>query len=338
MKKTKIAFFEVREAWQKKLLADSLPASKYSLTFNPGPLTPANASRYRECDVLSIFIRSKITAAILQKLPQLKFIATNTTGFDHIDLAACKARGVQVSNVPTYGENTVAEHTFALLLAVTRKMVESINRTRLGNFSREGLRGFDLKGRTIGVVGTGNIGRHVIRVAHGFEMKILAFDIKPDKALENHYPLKFVTLERLLRESDVVTLHAPYSPHTHHLINAKNIRLMKKGAVLLNTSRGALIETAALLAALKKGALSGAGLDVLEEEGALSGEDALISPQVGREDLAVVIQSRQLISLPNVVVTPHNAFNSEEAIHRIFLTTVENIRAWHKGRPVNLVR
>ncbi|MCL5435494.1 MAG: hydroxyacid dehydrogenase [Patescibacteria group bacterium] len=338
MRKTKTAFFEIREAWQKKLLTDSLPASKYILIFNPGPMTPASASRYRDCNVLSIFIRSKITAALLQKLPKLKFIATNTTGFDHIDLAVCRQRGIFVSNVPTYGENTVAEHTFALLLSVTRKIVESVNRTRLGNFSREGLRGFDLKGRTIGVVGTGNIGRHVIRMAHGFEMKILAFDIRPDRSLENHYPLKYVTLERLLRESDVVSLHAPYNSHTHHLINAKNIRLMKKGAVLLNTSRGALIETAALLAALKKGALSGAGLDVLEEEGVVTGEDALISSQVGRDDLAVVIQSRQLIGLPNTVVTPHNAFNSEEAIHRIFLTTVENIRAWHKGRPANLVK
>lgn len=335
--KTKIAFFEVREAWQKRLLVDSFPVSKYLLNFNPGPLTAGNAGRYKDCAALSVFIRSKITAAVLKKLPKLRFIATNTTGFDHIDLALCGARKILVSNVPAYGENTVAEHTFALLLSVTRKVVESVNRTRLGNFSREGLRGFDLKGRTIGVVGTGNIGRHVIRMAHGFEMKILAFDIHPDKSLENHYPLHYVTLEKLLRESDIVTLHAPYNQHTHHLINAKNIKFFKKDSVLINTSRGALIETAALLTALKKGLLFAAGLDVLEEEGVVTGEDALISSQVGRDDLAVVIQSRQLIGLPNVIVTPHNAFNSVEAIHRIFSTTVENIRAWQKGRPTNLV-
>jgi len=136
----------------------------------------------------------------------------------------------------------------------------------------------------------------------------------------------------------VVTLHAPYNSRTHHLINAKNIKLFKKGAVLINTSRGALIETAALLSALKKGILTGVGLDVLEEEGAVTGEDALISATIGRDDLAVVIQSRQLIGLPNAVVTPHNAFNSIEAIHRIFSTTVENIRGWHRNKPVNLVR
>jgi D-lactate dehydrogenase len=135
----------------------------------------------------------------------------------------------------------------------------------------------------------------------------------------------------------VVTLHAPYNPHTHHLINSKNIRLLKKHSVLINTSRGALVETAALLTALKQGRLAGTGLDVLEEEGVVTGEDALISPQINRDDLAVVVQSRQLISLPNVVVTPHNAFNSVEAIHRILSTTVENIRAWRLGKPLNLV-
>lgn len=338
MKKTRVVFFEIQETWQRELVTRSLPASRYELRFNSSPLSVSNAGRHKDADVVSVFIGSKVSRDVINRLPRLRLVATNSTGFDHIDLAACKARDLTVCNVPIYGENTVAEHTFALLLAITRKLIESANRTRTGKFSREGLRGFDLKGKTIGVIGTGNIGRHVIRIAHGFEMKILAFDLSPDRALENHYPLKFVPLERLLRDSDVVSLHVPYNSRTHHMLNAKNFKLFKKGSLLVNTARGGLVETAALLIALKSGRLAGAGLDVLEEESVIAGEDALISKSVGRDDLAVAVQSHQLMVLDNVVVTPHNAFNSIEAIHRIFTTTIENVKAWQAGKPQNLVK
>jgi len=337
MKKTKVSFFEVSEKWQKDLLTASLPRSQYQLRFTPSKLTRLNARKYADSEVVSIFIHSQIDKKILDDLPRLRFIATNSTGFDHIDLAECKRRGVKVANVPFYGENTVAEHTFALILAITRKIVRSVNRTKHGKFSLKGLRGFDLKGKTIGIVGTGHIGRHVVRIAHGFEMKMLAYDVKKDKALENHYPLKYVSLERLLKNSDIISLHAPYNKHTHHLINKKNLQLVKPGSILINTARGGLVDTKALLVALQKGRLAGAGLDVLEEEGVITEESALISRYIDRRDLQVVLANHRLMSMDNVIVTPHNAFNSNEAIRRIIDTTIANIRSWKRGRSINLV-
>ena len=338
MKKVQVSFFEISEKWQIDLIKAGLSASKFAVSITSAKLTAANVKRFSKSEIISVFIHSHIDEKILNQLPHLKFIATNTTGFDHIDLKACAAKKIIVSNVPHYGENTVAEHTFALLLAISRKIVESVDRTRRGKFTLAGLRGFDLKGKTIGIVGTGSIGRHVIRMAHGFEMKILAYDKFPDKTLESHYPLRYVSLENLFRNSDVVSLHAPYTRETHHLVNSKNIGLFKKGSVLINTARGGLVETAALLRALRSGRLAGAGLDVLEEEMVISEESELLSRYITRENLAVVLEDHHLLARENVLVTPHNAFNSHEAVHRIITTAIENILAWRSGRPINLVK
>lgn len=301
------------------------------------PLTDRNAELYKYADAMSVFIHSHITPATLAKLPSLKFVATNSTGHDHIDTAACGKRGIAVSNVPSYGENTVAEHAFALILALTRKIVDSATRIKQGKFSLEGLRGFDLKGRTIGVAGTGRIGKHVIRMAHGFEMKILAYDMFPEPALESHYPLRYVSLPELLAESDIISLHTPYSRQTHHMINQENISLIKRGAILINTARGGLVQTSALTQALQDGILRGAGLDVLEEEGIVEEDSKLITGYLDREQLSVALQDHRLIAMDNVIVTPHNAFNSEEAVLRVASTTIENFMAWHKGKPANNV-
>jgi D-lactate dehydrogenase len=210
-----------------------------------------------------------------------------------------------------------------------------VNHTRRSVFTLEGLRGFDLKGKTIGVIGTGHIGQHVIRMAHGFEMKILAFDAFPQRALESHYPLKYTTLDALLAGSDIITLHAPYNKKTHHLINKKNIKKIKQGAILINTARGGLVETTALLQALRTKRLGGAGLDVMEEEGVISEDSGLISGYLERDKLNTVLQDHALIAMDSVLVTPHNAFNSEEAVLRILTTTIENLKAWEKGKPIN---
>ncbi|OGE88881.1 MAG: hypothetical protein A2722_00785 [Candidatus Doudnabacteria bacterium RIFCSPHIGHO2_01_FULL_50_11] len=332
-----ISFLEVSEGWQKKLIQEAFQNSQYKLIISPNKLTAANVAKYSDSDALSVFIHSEITDGVLQKLPQLKIIVTNSTGYDHIDLSACKRRGVLVANVPFYGENTVAEHTFALILALSRKIVDSVNRTRRGQFDLTGLRGFDLKNKTIGVVGTGHIGRHVIRIAHGFEMKILAYDLFPDKSLESHYPLKYVSLNQLLPHSDIVSLHAPYNKQTHHMINSRNVRDIKPGAYLVNTSRGGLIETSALLSALKSKRLAGAALDVMEEEGMISEDSGLIPGNLERDKLNTVLENHKLLSMDKVLVTPHNAFNSEEAVMRILTTTIENLRSWERGKPVNIV-
>lgn len=332
----KIAAFELQE-WEERYLRERLGAAQELVVFRR-PVEDGDLAQLADAAVVSPFIYSKLTAARLAKLPALKLVATRSTGFDHVDVAECARRGVIVSNVPFYGENTVAEHTFALILALSRKVHEAFVRVRAGNFSLDGLRGFDLKGKTIGVVGAGRIGLHVIRIARGFGMNVLAFDVHRDHFLAEVLGFEYADLDRLLADSDIITLHAPYSPKTHHLINRDNIQLIKRGAILINTARGGLVDTAALLAALDAGILAGAGLDVLEGEEAVLEESALLSDNTNPELLRRAIQNHVILKKPNVVFTPHNAFNSQEALERILATTADNITAFAAGTPRNLVR
>ena len=276
-------------------------------------------------DIAGVFMDSPVDAAVIGALPELKFITTASTGYDHIDLAAAAARGIPVSSVPAYGENTVAEFAFALILALSRKIIEASNRVRVeGKFTTEGLCGFDLAGKTIGVLGTGRIGKHAIRMAKGFGMKIVAYDVFTTTHSRRKWIFNIFPLKTSLAQSDVITIHAPYLPSTHHLINAGNVGKIKKGAILINTARGAIVETAALVAALKDGMLAGVGIDVLEEEAVMKQGDMSIDAQ--------------LIAMPNAIVTPHNAFNTHEAFIRILDTTIDNIVAFAAGAPINVVK
>ena len=299
---------------------------------------PLGAENAADADIVSVFIYSALDAATLAKLPKLKLIATRSTGYDHIDLAYCRAHNIAVANVPTYGENTVAEHVFALLLGLSHRMPEASARAKSGHFSPEGLQGFDLMGRTFGVIGTGNIGRHVIRIARGFEMKVIASDMRPDAALEAQLGFRYVPLDELLKTADVISLHVPATAETENLISESAIAKMKQGAVIINTARGSLIEISALIRALREGRLAGAGLDVLPEEPLIREEAELISSSFadGR-DLRNLVANHVLLNLPNVIVTPHNAFNTREAVARIVETTVSNIEAFLAGKPQNRV-
>jgi len=331
----KVAFFEI-EDWEIDYIKERLPG--YELKFYKDYLTKKQAKEIKDYDAIALFIYSQINSEILDLLPNVRFITTMSTGFDHIDINECKKRNVVVSNVPSYGDNTVAEHTFALLLAISRKIIESIDRTRKGNFSLENLRGFDLKGKTIGVVGTGRIGRNVIRIAKGFQMNIIAFDKFPDQKFAEEQGFRYVDFDTLISQSDIITLHLPYSPETHHIINIKNIDKIKKGAVIINTARGGLIETHALIKALEEGIISAAGLDVLEEECFIKEEKQLLSKAFQREcDLRTALEEHMLMEQENVLITPHNAFNSKEALQRILDTTIKNIRSFFEGKPENLV-
>lgn len=291
-------------------------------------------------DVLSVFVNSRVDAEALGKFPNLKLIVTRSTGFDHIDLAACQAKGIVVCNVPTYGERTVAEYAFALLLTLSRKLYPAIKRVHEeGRFHTDGLKGFDLAEKTLGVIGTGRIGCHVIKIANGFDMKIVAYDPFPKPDLEKTCNMKYVSLEELLSQSDAITMHAPYMPTTHHLLNATNMKLIKPGAVLVNTARGALIETAALVDVLGTGVLSGAALDVLEEEGYVGEEQKLLASQKQNMDqMETVLADHRLMSFPNVIITPHNAFNTQEALERILEITIQNIHAFAKSTAQNVVK
>lgn len=332
----KTAFFEI-EKWEEDYLKGKL-GKKAETIFNSDRMDILNIHKYIECEALGVFIYSVIDKKILEGLPKLRFIATMSTGFDHIDLKECAKKGIKVSNVPFYGENTVAEHTFALILSLSRKIPQSVERTRKEDFSYEGLRGFDLKGKTIGIIGTGHIGKHVIRMAKGFDMNVLAFDPYPDKKAAKNLGFEYVkNIRDLLSSSDVTSLHVPYTNKTHHLINSKNIKYLKKGALLINTARGGLIETKALVEALNTGVLSGVGLDVLEEELIVKEEKQLLSKNFSKEDLRTALEDHILIHDDRVIITPHNAFNSEEALKRILDTTIENLEAFSINNPINLV-
>ncbi|HRZ30617.1 MAG TPA: hydroxyacid dehydrogenase [Candidatus Paceibacterota bacterium] len=346
----KTVFFEL-ENWEKEYIQAQLAlrslgeVGEGEVLMIDGGLTEetilALGNLGAETEIISIFVDSVIDEKVFAHFPKLKLIATRSTGYDHIDLSACQARGVAVANVPSYGEDTVAEYTFALLLNLSRKVAESYDRIReTGSFSLDGLRGFDLKGKTLGVIGTGKIGRNVIEIATGFNMNIIAYDKFPNEEYAQKMNYKYLPFEEVLAQADIITLHVPYVPENHHLINADTIAKMKKGAYLLNTARGAIVDTEALLESLKSGHLAGAGLDVLEEEGVVKDELNFLTSagHPGEHNLKTVLENHILIDLPNVIVTPHNAFNTWEALQRILNTTIENIRGFASGQPVNLVK
>jgi D-lactate dehydrogenase len=264
-------------------------------------------------------------------------VATRTTGFDHIDLDALKAKNIPASNVPTYGMNTVAELAFALILTVSRKMYPAIKRVRDdGLFSFDGLRGFDVQGKTLGVIGTGHIGTYVIKIAHGFGMNIVAYDPFPNKKLASEYDFQYVSLDELLGQSDIVTLHVPYMPATHHMINKDTITKFKKGSILINTARGGLVETDALVYGLRHGILSGVGTDVLEEEGFLIDELKILAEGHPKEEqLKTVLADHELMHMENVIITPHIGAQTSEALRRILDTTAENIKLFIEGKLQN---
>ncbi|MBI2499039.1 hydroxyacid dehydrogenase [Candidatus Woesearchaeota archaeon] len=320
----KIAFFEI-ENWEKEFIKKEL--KNHKLTFFNDPITKNKAKKIKDFDVIAIFIYSNITKDILNLLPKLKLIATMSTGIDHIDIEECNKRKIKVKNVPFYGENTVAEHTFGLILALSRKICESHDRTRKDNFSLTGLEGFDLKDKTIGIIGVGHIGSHVARIAKGFEMNILGISHDRDLKLVKETGIEYTDLNNLLRKSNIITLHVPYTKETHHMINKKNIKLFKKNSLLINTARGGLIDTEAILYGLKNNILLGVGLDVLEGECFIKEEKQLLTKHFLKEcDLKTLLENHMLLNQKNVIITPHSAFYSKEALLRIIQTTIYNIK------------
>ncbi|HUD04795.1 MAG TPA: NAD(P)-dependent oxidoreductase [Patescibacteria group bacterium] len=330
----KIVLFEV-EDWEKRYIEGAL--TEYQPVLTAEKLEEATVSKYQDAEIISTFIYSTLTKEILDQLPNLKFIATRSMGFDHIDTAVCKERGIVVSNVPTYGAHTVAEHTFALMLVVSRKIIPSVERAKRGDFSSVGLTGFDLFGKTLGVIGTGHIGKNVCELGLAFGMPVLAYCHSQDQELIAK-GIRYVSLEELLAGADIVTLHLPHSHDTEHVINSQNISQFKKGAILINTARGVLVETKAILEGLEKGILAGAGLDVLEEENALKEErEFLASEHIIKGDIQTELLDHILLTRDDVVITPHNAFNSIEALHQILETSLGNIRSFLSGTPVNMI-
>jgi len=330
-----IAFFEL-EGWEKDYLKRKL--RKHKLVFIDGALSDKNIPQAADADILSVFIYSRIGEKELARLPNVKLIATRSTGYDHVNVADCRKRGITVCNVPSYGSETVAEYAMALMLSLAKKIPQSMERTRKGEFTTTGLRAFDLEKKTLGIVGLGKIGQHVAKMARSFGMKVVAASPRLTQEEAKKYKCKLVTLDELLAKSDIISLHAPQTAETRHMINAESIAKMKKGVILVNTARGGLVDARALLSALDSGQIGAAGLDVLEEECNVKEERQVLSPEFAGEcDLKAVLANHILLNKPNVIITPHNAFNSSEALQRILDTTRENIEAFVGGKAENTV-
>ena len=314
-----------------------------------------------DATVLSLFIHTRVEAGFLDKHPALKLIATRSTGVEHIDLAACRERGVAVANVPSYGEHTVAEHTFALILTLSRRLREVVRQPgKEDRVAYESMRAFELRGKTLGVVGAGRIGRHVIRVARAFGMNVLAYDTRAgsDAPMPLGEGCAYAPLERVLAEAHVLTLHIPLRPDTHHLLRRETLATCRRGVVIINTARGGLIDTNALLDALDSGQVGGAGLDVLEEDSVLRREaTSVISEQIIQrlhaatgaitsedptptrvKEFEDLLRNKRLLARPDVIFTPHIGFNSLEAVERINAATLENIRRFLRGEQVAIVQ
>ena len=330
----KIAFFEVKD-WEKDYLKQSL-ADKPEL--EPMFFTEKFDKTLLPKDVAAVcvFVGSTVKAEDTAGFDSLKLVTTRSTGFDHLEFQALSEKGIKLGYVPGYGDNTVAEFAFGLLLAVVRKIFNAFDRIKESrDFSIEGFEGFDLAGKTIGIIGTGRIGQQSIKIANGFSMKVIAFDKFPKPELEAQLNFKYVSFDELLQSSDVITLHVPYLPENRHLINEAAIAKMNKGAVIINTARGGLIDTTALLQGLNSGKISGVGLDVFEGEKSVFDEQkAVLYGTSNTEDLMLMAENNLLFTHPNVVATPHIAFFTREALQRILNTDIENVKSFFaSGEP-----
>lgn len=299
----------------------------HELIFHAGPLQDGEAWSGASVQAISIFVDSPVGPAELERLPDLKLVTTRSTGFDHVDIEAAKARGVTVLSVPAYGEHTVAEFVFALLFMLARRIEPAREAVvREGAFDPKAFTGFDLHGKKLGVLGTGRIGKNVIKIAKGFGLEVLAFDLYPDQAFATEQGIKYFQLDELFQQSDIITLHLPGGKETEKIINDQAINKFKSGMIVINTARGSLIDTAALVQGLTTGKIAGAGLDVLAEEGNVADEMHLLAaPHPNADNLKTLLLNHYLIDHPHVVITPHMAFNTKEALQRILDTTIDNL-------------
>jgi D-lactate dehydrogenase len=296
--------------------------------FHEFRLSADTAASARGAQAVCVFVNDRVDRACLEQLARqgVKLVALRCAGFNNVDLAAARALGLAVTRVPAYSPHAVAEHTVGLLLALNRKIHRAYNRVRELNFSLNGLVGFDLCGKTAGLIGTGKIGRVTAQILRGFGMRVLAHDPQADLAWAQSLGVEYVDLPALLAASDVVSLHVPLLPETHHLLRAQTLARLKRGAIVVNTSRGKLIDTTALIEALKSGHVAGVALDVYEEEEGLFFEDH--SGEVLLDD-----ELSRLLTFPNVLITAHQAFLTVEALNEIARVTTENIRRFSRGEP-----
>lgn len=328
----KVAFFSTK-SFDRRFFEAANEKYAHDLTFFEPRLAEETAALAAGFPAVCAFVEDELHRGVLERLQAhgTKLIALRSAGFNHVDLEAAEELGVLVVRVPAYSPYAVAEHTVGLILALNRKVHRAYNRVREGNFSLEGLLGFDLRGKTVGIVGTGNIGRVVAQILRGFGCRLLAFDPFQNEECKS-LGVRYVELPELFSESDVITLHCPLNPDTHHLIDAKAVSRMKRGVMLINASRGKVIDTSAVIGGLKSGQIGYLGLDVYEEEGDVFFRD--LSNEVIQDDVLA-----RLLTFPNVIVTGHQAFFTEEALENIAETTLSNVSDVEHGKECpNLIR
>jgi D-lactate dehydrogenase len=318
-----IAVFSTKP-YDERFLRRANEGHDFELTFFESRLLPGTASLADGHEAVCAFVNDDLGSEVLGALAAqgTKLIALRSAGFNHVDLDAAERLGLTIARVPAYSPHAVAEHALALILALNRKIYRAYNRVREGNFALDGLLGFDMKGKTVGVIGTGKIGQAFARMVQGLDCEVLALDPYPTDALDG--VARYVSQDELFARSDVISLHCPLTPQTYHLIDDAAIDRMKKGVTLINTSRGQLVDTRAVIDGLKRGRIGRVGLDVYEEEGDLFFED--LSNRVIRDDVF-----SRLLTFPNVLVTGHQGFFTEEALTNIAETTLENVRAFVAG-------
>ncbi|MGK0673433.1 MAG: 2-hydroxyacid dehydrogenase [Halothiobacillaceae bacterium] len=299
----------------------------HRLEFFEAALTPQTCNLAKGFEAVCVFVHDQVDAHLLRCLAGegVRVVALRCAGFNNVDLAAARALGIQVVRVPAYSPHAVAEHAVALMLSLNRRIHRAYNRVREGNFSLNGLLGFDMHGKTVGIVGTGRIGAVLARILHGFGCVLLGTDLQenPDCLALG---MRYVDREILLAESDIISLHCPLTPQTRHMIDVHSISRMKRGVMLINTGRGALIDTQAIIAGLKSGHIGALGLDVYEQEEHLFFEDH--SNEIIQDDLL-----ERLLTFPNVLVTSHQGFFTREALTAIAETTLDNLTRLERGEP-----
>ncbi|GEC73528.1 D-lactate dehydrogenase [Flavobacterium flevense] len=318
--KSKIAFFST-QAYDKVFFEKYNVDYGYELDFFDTPLNEQTAKLINNTDVICVFVNDVVNASVIKQLAERKvrIIALRCAGFNNVDLEAAKKYNLKVCRVPAYSPEAVAEHAMAMILTLNRKTHKAYNRVREQNFSLNGLLGFDLHGKTVGIIGTGNIGKAFAKIVTGFGCKVLAFDIITDAEMEKA-GVTFVSLETIFKESDIISLHCPLNEKTKHLIDEKSLSMMKEHVMIINTSRGGLIETACVIEGLKKGKIGYLGIDVYEQEEKLFFKD--LSEDIIQDDAI-----QRLMSFPNVLVTAHQAFFTNEALTQIALVTFSNIES-----------
>lgn len=319
----RVAIFSTKP-YDHRFLETALRETGHACDFLEARLDVNTAKLAQGADAICAFVNDDLSAPVLDHLSQcgVRFIALRSAGFNNVDLAAGAKLGMKIARVPAYSPHAVAEHTVGLMLTLNRKYHRAFNQVREGNFSLDRLLGFDFHGRTVGIVGTGKIGACVARILHGFGMRLFFHDVYQDAGLKTIG--EYVSIERILSESDVITLHCPLMPATYHLINEKNLNQMKTGVMLINTSRGGLVDTSAIIKGLKSGKVGYLGLDVYEEEADLFFEDR--SQTVIQDDIFM-----RLLTFPNVLVTSHQAFFTQEALSEIARVTARNLSQMERG-------